>query len=72
MEEGNVFLQSGGYSNLYWSKEEPKGFWSTSALPLAPKTGIALLQRTIAIRDKKDWCRKGFRCANCKLITFEY
>ena len=70
MEEEHIFLVSAGYRGaLYRSKEEPPDYWA-----IYPKSegSIPLLQRNFFHRDKKHWSRKGFRCANCKFVTFEY
>ena len=65
MEEGYVGVMM--RSRLFWSKDEPK-----SARLSMPKGAIKLLDHDGWFADKKDWLRKGFRCTNCKLITFEY
>jgi len=72
MEEGSVFLQSGGYSGLWWSKEEIGGYWSTAFLPRPPNRGVQLLMRSGTVRHQKNWLRNGLICVDCRIILFNY
>jgi len=69
MEEGYLSLISTSPSGIYWSKVEPPGFWAPHFL--APKGGIAILQRAIYNWKKGDWLRRAYRCEKCGLIFFE-
>ena len=66
MDEGYIYLAA---SYLFWSKEEPRGYWALG--DNYPKGKITLLISNISHRDRKNWLRKSFRCGKCGLIIFE-
>ncbi len=69
MEEGFVFpFSPAGSHSIVWSQKEPKDIgWMLGF----PKEWTKLAERYI-LTDRKKWLRKGFRCPNCRLVTFEY
>jgi hypothetical protein len=65
MEEGYVTLDGEGTA-LCWSKVKP------SVPRIVWKEKETLLRSSIFHLNEEHWLRKGYRCANCKLVTFVY
>jgi uncharacterized C2H2 Zn-finger protein len=70
MEEGYVTLMPSHNAWLYWSREQLPGFWGRVKGNEIWKERVTLMQKLIA-RDGNSFS-KGSRCANCRLVLFEY
>jgi hypothetical protein len=70
MEEGYVTLTSSENAHLYWSSEELPGFWERVKGKKVWKERVTLMQNIIF--HKSNPPTKGSKCANCRLVPFEY
>lgn len=70
MEEGYVTLTSSENAHLYWSSEELPGFWERVKGKKVWKERVTLMHKGFFSEVNQQI--KGSRCANCRLVIFEY
>jgi hypothetical protein len=71
MEEGYLTLRTSEIGSLYWSSEQLPGFWGVlTAGRKVWKERVTLMHKGFFSEVNQQI--KGSRCANCRLVIFEY